>query len=153
MALSIPAWLEIPPALALSKAQQFLLQAMVTTKSEDAKIYKSLTTVHDMLDDWVATLVDKNQYGVSIGRDLGACLPVVRETDVLCAMVEINKAQQNFICRQDKKEYEEMQGVMTMFSEMIAWHSTLKGKGKGKRDVSDTAVNDSERCTKYARHG
>jgi len=153
MMLSIPAWLEIPPAQALSKAQQFLLQAMATTTSEDAKIYESLSAVNDMLGDFVGTLVDKQKYGVALGRDLGATLLAVREKDALCAMVEINKAQQHAIRRQDKKEYEELCDVMTMLSEMIEFHSTFKAKGKGKRGMSDAADSASESCTKYARCG
>ena len=75
----------------------------------------------------------------------------VKEKDALCAMVEINKAQQNSIRRKDKKEYEELGDVITMLSETIKYHSTIKAKGKGKRGMSDAADAASESCTKYAR--
>jgi len=148
MALSIPDWLEIPPAKELSKAQQYLLQAMVMATSEDAKIYDSLSAVNDMLGDFVGTLVDKQQYGVALGRDLGAHLIAAKEKDVLCAMVEINKAQQSAIRRKDKKEFEELNAVIGMLSEMIEYG---KRKGTGKRGLSDIADAASESCPKYAR--
>jgi len=151
MALSIPAWLEIPPANALCKVQELLLRAMVMTTSEDAKIYNSLSAVNDMLGDFVGALVDQQHYGSVLGRDLGVTWVAVKEKDALCAMVEINKAQQRAIRRKDKQEYEELKEVITMLSEMIEYHSTIKAKGKGKRGMSDTADAASESCTKYAR--
>jgi len=97
--------------------------------------------------------VDKQQYGCALGCDLGTTWVAVKEKDALCAMVEINKAQQNAIRRKDKKEYEELGDVITMLSEMIEFHSTFKAKGKGKRGMSDAANSVSESCTKYASCG
>ena len=70
MALSTPAWLEIPPANALCKVQELLLQAMVMM-IEDAEIYNPLSAVNEMLGDFVGALVDKQHYGSALGRDLG----------------------------------------------------------------------------------
>jgi len=126
---------------------------MAASTSEDAQIHESLSAVNDMLSHFVGTLVDKQKYVVALGRDLGPTLLAVREKDALWAMVEINKAQQHAIRRQDKKEYEELYDVMTMLEEMIEFSSTCKAKGKGKRDMSDTADSANARCTKNARCG
>ena len=147
MALSIPAWLEVPPALALCKVQELVLKAMVVaTTFEDAPTLESLRAVNDLLGDFVSSLVDKDQYEISLGRDFGPFIVTVKEKDALCAMVEIIKGQQNPIRGKDKKEYEELGDVFTMFSEMIEF-----AKRKGKRGMSDTAVCAIEPCTKCAR--
>ena len=153
MMLSIPSWLEIPPAKTLAKAQQFLLQAIATSTREDANIRESLRAVNDMLDHFVSSLVDKQKYQTTTGGELGPILLAVREKDAQWAMVEINKAQQHAIIRQDKREYEELFDVMTMFEEIIEFSSTCNAKGRGKRDMSDAADSTSARGTKVARTG
>jgi len=150
MALSIPAWLEIPPAQALCKVRGLVLEAMVVAKTcEDAQTLESLGAVSDLLGDFVSTLVDRDKYETALGRHLGTLIVTVKEKDALCAMVEINKGQQNAIRGKDKKEYEELGDVFTMLEEMIEFHHTCKTKGKGKRGTPDAAVSAS--CTKYAR--
>jgi len=123
----------------------------VATTREDAQTLESLGAVSDLLGDFVSTLVDQEQYKTAVGRELGPILVTVKEKDALCAMVEINKGQFHAIRGKDKKEYEELNDVYTMLSEMIEFHRTCKTKGKGKRGMSDAAVSASEGCTKKAR--
>jgi len=112
--------------------------------------WEPLGAASDLLGTVMDTLVDKEQYKTALGRHLGPIIVTVKEKDLLCAMVEINRGQHDAILGKDKKEYDELSDVFTMLTEMIAFHRTCKAKGKGKRGMCDTAAT-SESCPKCAR--
>ena len=147
MTLCVPSWLEVPPADVLRSVQQVLLQGMAKTV-DDAEIYASLSAVNDMLGDFVGTLLDKQQYGIALGSIFGRTHLMADKKDILRAMVEINKAQQCAIRRRDKVEYERLDGVSTMLSEMLDYNSKGKGEGKGKGGARGTPDGKSGASTR-----
>ena len=127
--------------------QQVLLQGMARA-ADDAEVFASLNAVNGMLGDFVGTLLERQQYGTALGGIFGRTLLMATKKDICLAMAEINLAQQCAIQNRDKAEYEKLERVNTMLSEMLDYNSKGKGDGTGKGGVRGAADGKSGASTR-----
>ena len=73
---------------------------------------------------------------------------MANKKDICLAMAEINLAQQCAIQNRDEVEYDRLERVSTMLSEMLDYNSKGKGDGKGKGGVRGAADGKSGASTR-----